>query len=364
MARISIVVPVYQNASSLPDLLARLRHLADRHPSDSFEFVCVDDGSRDDSYAVLRKLTAAEPRLRVARLSRNFGSSAAILAGLSLADGDAVAALAADLQDPPELLDEMLARWRSGRRVVLAARAGRDDPYLTTLFARVFYALFRRWALPTMPHGGFDFFLIDRRVSELIRAMPEKNSYLMGLILWVGFSPDVVHYRRLRREARYGRSMWTLAKKLTYFADCFTSFSYVPVRLASLLGFGLGLLGLVYAVAIVALRIAYGTTVEGWSSLMVVVLWVSGTQLVMTGVLGEYIWRGLEEIRGRPRFVIDELVEADALRVSVRSPADANLCARLSGARPSRGRSPSEEMVPAASAETSACLATAGDHAA
>jgi glycosyltransferase involved in cell wall biosynthesis len=309
MAFVSIVVPVYHNAASLPELLSRFQHLAGRNRGDRFEFVFVDDGSRDHSFAVLQSLQQTDERVRVIKLSRNFGSNAALLAGLDQARGEVVAAIAADLQDPPELIDEMLAHWRQGHKVVLAARRSRGDPLLTRLLASTFYLLFRRFAIPSMPRQGFDFFLIDRQVCDLIKGIQESNAYLMGMILWVGFEPAILYYHRREREQRFGQSMWSLTKKLKYFIDAFVAFSYVPVRAASLLGISLSILGLLYALALLILRLFSGIPVVGWVSLMAVLLVVSGVQLLMTGILGEYLWRNLDETRRRPRFVIDRVIE-------------------------------------------------------
>ncbi len=309
MALVSIVVPVYHNAASLPELLSRFQGLAGRSRGDRFEFVFVDDGSRDHSFTVLQSLQQTDERVRVIKLSRNFGSNAALLAGLDQARGDVVAAIAADLQDPPELIDEMLAQWRQGHKVVLAARRSRGDPLLTRLLASTFYLLFRRFAIPSMPRQGFDFFLIDRQVCDLIKGIQESNAYLMGMILWVGFEPAILYYHRREREQRFGKSMWSLTKKLKYFIDAFVAFSYVPVRAASLLGIGLSILGLLYALALLILRLFSGIPVVGWVSLMAVLLVVSGVQLLMTGILGEYLWRNLDETRRRPRFVIDRVIE-------------------------------------------------------
>ncbi|MEX2138506.1 MAG: glycosyltransferase family 2 protein [Pirellulales bacterium] len=306
---VSIVVPVFHNASSLPDLLAAFQNLAAKNAANAFEFVFVDDGSRDDSYAVLARLAGEDTRVRVVKLSRNFGSNAALLAGLGHARGDVVACIAADLQDPPELIHKMLALWRQGQKVVLAAREGRDDSPLTNLLADTFYALFRRFAVKSMPKQGFDFFLIDRQVCDLINGIQESNAYLMGLILWLGFDPAVVYYRRRAREQRYGTSMWTLGKKLKYFIDSFVAFSYVPVRACSLLGVGLSLIGVLYAISIIAMRWFFDIETDGWASLMVVILVVSGVQLLMTGVLGEYMWRNLDETRRRPRFIVEHVIE-------------------------------------------------------
>ena len=310
MAFISIVVPVYHNATSLPELFGRFQELARRHPGDRFEFVFVDDGSRDTSFAVLQALHRSDDRVRVIKLARNFGSNAALLAGLDQARGEVVAAIAADLQDPPELIDDLLVPWRQGRKVVLAARQSRGDPLLTRLLASTFYALFRRFALPSMPRQGFDFFLIDRQVCNLVKGIQESNAYLMGIILWLGFEPAVLYYHRRQREHRFGKSMWSLTKKIKYFIDAFVAFSYVPVRAASLLGIGLSVLGLGYAFALLILRLFVGIPVVGWVSLMAVLLVVSGAQLLMTGILGEYLWRNLDETRRRPRFVVDRVLES------------------------------------------------------
>lgn len=309
MTLISIVTPVYGNEASLADLLAKFQALAIQNPDEDFEFVFVNDSSPDDSQSVLERLAAQEARMRVFKLSRNFGSNAAILAGLSQARGQAVAAIAADLQDPPELIHEMLGLWRGGRKVVLAAREGRDDGWLLNTLSDIFYALFRRFAIAAMPERGFDFFLIDRQVCDLIVSIQENNIYLMGLILWLGFDPAVIPYQRKQREARYGVSMWTFARRIKYFIDAFVAFSYFPVRAASVMGLLLAFLGLLYAIVVVVARLLYAIPVSGWASMMVVLLAVSGTQLVMTGVIGEYVWRNLDETRRRPRFIIERRIE-------------------------------------------------------
>jgi polyisoprenyl-phosphate glycosyltransferase len=311
MSLISIIVPVFNNASSLPDLLERFQDLAAKNANDQFEFIFVDDGSMDNSFSILESLFQKESRIQVVKLSRNFGSNAALLAGLGQTRGDAVAAIAADLQDPPELINDMLVDWRQGHKVVLAARQSREDDFLTTLLADTFYSLFRRFAINTMPRHGFDFFLIDRQVCDLINNIQENNAYLMGLILWLGFSPKVVYYHRQAREKRYGPSMWTTAKKIKYFLDSFVAFSYFPVRAASVIGIGFSLVGLIYAVIVITIRLATSVQPEGWASLMIVVLIVSGAQMLMIGILGEYLWRNLDETRRRPRFIIETVLEVN-----------------------------------------------------
>jgi polyisoprenyl-phosphate glycosyltransferase len=176
--------------------------------------------------------------------------------------------------------------------------------------ADTFYKLFRRFAIKTMPPRGFDFFLIDRQVCDLIGQIQENNAYLMGLILWLGFNPAVIYYHRREREKRYGRSMWTFAKKFKYFVDSFVAFSYFPVRAASMLGVLLSVVGLGYALFVIIARLFFGVHAEGWASIMVVLLIVSGAQMLMIGVLGEYMWRNLDETRRRPRFVVERTVES------------------------------------------------------
>lgn len=309
MSLLSIVVPVYHNAASLPDLLIELQHVADKNPDDDFEFIFVDDGSGDNSFEILNSLAQSDSRMRVVKLSRNFGSNPAIMAGLSQAKGDAVAAIAADLQDPPALIHDMIQLWHEGKKVIIAARQDREDPFPTSLLADTFYKLFRRYAIDTMPERGFDFFLIDQQVCGLINDIQENNAYLMGLILWLGFDPHVLPYSRQAREEKYGQSMWTLTKKLKYFVDSFVAFSYFPIRMASGLGLLFSVLGLLYAIWVIFARLFLGIEAEGWASLMVVVLIAAGVQMLILGIIGEYMWRNLDETRRRPRFIIEKIIE-------------------------------------------------------
>lgn len=313
--RITIVVPVYHNAGSLRDLMARFRDVAARH-DEEFEFVFVDDGSRDESFRVLEELAGQDARVRAIRLARNFGANAASAAGISQATGDAVVAISADLQDPPELIDQMLAKWREGYRIVLAARSGREDPWPSSMFSNLFWKLFRRFAVPTMPPHGCDFCLVDRQVLDALASTHEPNAGL-GMLLWTGFEPAVIYYHRRQREERYGRSMWSWSKKVGHFIDSFVSFSNVPVRAASLLGIVMAALGLLYAVLVVLSQLfgGYDFNQRGWASLIVVILVVAGAQLIMMGILGEYLLRVLEVARNRPPFVIDRVVGRDAARL-------------------------------------------------
>lgn len=299
---LSIVVPVFGNAATLPELLERLWRACAGLPAPGAEIVFVDDGSRDDSFAVLSAMAAADTRIVALQLSRNFGSNAAVQAGVSHARGQAVCVIAADLQDPPELIPELVARWRAGAQVVMAARRTRDDAFLVRLPSAVFNRLFRRFVFPDFPEGGFDFVLLDRQVVDGLRRMPESHSYFFGQVFWLGFRRAVVLYDRAKRPA--GRSGWTFAGRVKYFIDAFTAFSYLPVRAASFAGLVLAGLGFAYAAVVLWQRLAGNIPERGFSALMVVLLVVSGTQLLVTGIMGEYLWRALEEIRARPRFVV------------------------------------------------------------
>lgn len=310
MTLISIVMTVYYNAPTLPELFRRLRAVADELAPLDFEFICVDDRSGDESFQIIEAEGRCDPRIRGIRLSRNFGANPALVAGLSYACGEYVVSMSSDLQDPPEMIPRMVEAWRRGNEVVLAAREGREDPLATRLFGTAFNRLFRTLVFPDYPKDGFDFMGMDRRVAKRIANMREKNSHTPGQVFWLGFRREIIYYRRQARAA--GRSRWTFAKKVKFFVDAFAAFSYLPLRLAGLAGILLAALGFIYAVSVVVSRLT-GLITEppGFAGLMVAVLVIGGTQLVVTAMIGEYIWRVLEESRARPLFVIDSTVNAE-----------------------------------------------------
>ncbi|HLB45533.1 MAG TPA: glycosyltransferase, partial [Anaerolineales bacterium] len=248
-------------------------------------------------------------RVSAVRFSRNFGSHAAIACGLHRAHGACAAVLAADLQDPPEVVLRLLEEWRAGAHVVWAVRAGRRGERASTLlFARLYYALMRNMVgIREMPAEGADFFLLDRRVVDALGAFPESNASLLALITWMGYRQASVEY--VKQARLYGRSKWNLEKKLKLAIDSITSFSYLPIRLMSYVGFLAAVLGFAYA-AVVIVNVIAGRPIEGWSSLMVVVLMMSGVQMLMLGVLGEYLWRALDESRRRPPYLVEEFLSA------------------------------------------------------
>jgi dolichol-phosphate mannosyltransferase len=269
-----------------------------------WEWVVVDDHSQDGTFAVVEELSRGDPRVRGVRFARNFGAHTALAAGLHLARGDAVAALAADLQDPPETLPLLVERWRAGAQVVWAARGGREGESLATVgLARLYYWVMRHVVgIKDIPATGADFFLLDRKVVEAFRNFGEANTSILALITWMGFRQEVVEYTKHARHS--GSSGWSFAKKLKLVVDSVTSFSYLPIRLMSYAGFVVAMFGFLYA-AYVVIHAMRGSPVEGWSSLMVVVLVLGGFQMLMMGVLGEYLWRALDESRRRPRYIIE-----------------------------------------------------------
>jgi dolichol-phosphate mannosyltransferase len=305
---LSVVTPGYNEAANLPLLYERLRRVLDGLDLD-WEWVVVDDHSADGTFAVIADLARRDRRVRGLRLARNFGSHAGLSCGLHHVRGQAAVVMAADLQDPPETLPELVEHWRGGAQVVWAARARREGETLgTRLFSRLYYGLMRHVAgMKNMPATGADFFLIDRRVIEAFRQFPENNVSILALITWMGFRQATVSYTKQARV--HGRSGWTLRKKLKLLVDSVTSFSSLPIRLMSYAGAAIALVGFVYCLVVLMNGLA-GRTPTGWAPLMAVVLVLGGVQMLMLGMLGEYVWRALDESRRRPRYLIEDMTPA------------------------------------------------------
>jgi dolichol-phosphate mannosyltransferase len=300
---VSVVVPVYFNAESLPRLAARLRAVSEAADHD-LEVVFVDDGSRDDSWDRIAEIARDWPAARGVRLTRNFGSQMAIVAGLAEARGAAAAVLSADLQEPPELLPDMVAAWRRGATAVLAVRRSRPEGWTARAASGLYYRILQRLAFAEMPAGGFDCFLIGRPAIDFLVESGEANTSLPGLLLWAGFPAALVPYDRVAREE--GKSRWTFRKKLKYFVDSVVAFSYAPLRWMSLAGAVLALVAFAYTAFLVSYKLLHGQPIQGWTSLMVALTFFSGVQLLSLGVLGEYLWRTLDAARARERFLVRE----------------------------------------------------------
>jgi len=300
---ISIVTPAFNEVENLPKLHDRLKQVLKIIDVD-WQWIVVDDHSEDETFSVLQSLAQKDARLHGIRFSRNFGSLTAITCGLYQARGDCAIVLAADLQDPPEILPDLLSEWHRGAQVVWAARAHREGEKASTIvFSRLFHFIVRRVVgIKEMPATGADFFLMDRLVIDAFRQFSESNINILNLIAWMGFRQATITYNR--RVRVYGRSAWSFGQKFKLVLDSIMAFSYLPLRLMSYAGLVIALLGFVYAIVILVTALK-GNAIEGWSSLMVVILLFSGTQMLMMGVLGEYLWRTLSEARKRPRFTIE-----------------------------------------------------------
>jgi polyisoprenyl-phosphate glycosyltransferase len=302
---ISVVVPVYNEEENIRPFHDELTRAVDGLPA-GFEIIFVDDGSSDHTFETIQELQGQDPRVRALRLSRNFGSHPALTAGLKHARGEAAVMISVDLQDPPELIGKFLERWREGYHVVWGVRRSRDDPWGKKLLAKAFYKLVRRIVLKDYPPEGMDCGLLDRKVIDAFGAFSEVSRIVPTLIVWAGFRQAQVDYHRRQRHS--GKSKWPVGKRLKAAIDIIVSFSYLPIRLMSYLGLAIGISSFVYGLALIVRRVIWGLGGPGWASLMVAIGVLGGMQLVMLGILGEYIWRTSEQVRARPLYIVMEQI--------------------------------------------------------
>lgn len=302
---VSLVVPCFNEEEVIAENHRRLSALADSLPGYRFEFLFVDDGSRDNTLSLLRQVVAVDARVRVVAFSRNFGHQLAVTAGIEEACGDAIVLLDADLQDPPEVIAEMLAKWREGWQVVYGVRAGRDgESHFKMWTAHLFYRVLNYLSDTPIPLDTGDFRLMDRKVVEVLRGMPERDRFVRGMVSWVGFRQLPLPYRRAARFA--GTTKYPLRKMLLFASNGIISFSMRPLKLAmdvGLLCAGLACAGIIWAFVV---RLATHNWVPGWTAIIIAVLFLGGIQLVCTGILGEYIGRTYMQSKGRPLYVVSE----------------------------------------------------------
>lgn len=307
---VSIVVPCYNEEAVLGELHGRLASVLEQIGGLDGEIVYVDDGSSDETRELLRQRQAEDSRVRVVSLSRNFGHQIAVTAGLEHASGDAVVIIDADLQDPPEVIPEMIARWRDGYHVVYGLRTDRPGETAFKLWtAKLFYRFINRLSKVKIPVDVGDFRLLDRRVVDVLLSMPERDRFLRGMVSWIGFRQAAVMYSRAERRA--GESKYPLLKMFQFAADGVLSFSLTPLRLALWVGFlsiGLSFAGILYALII---RLYTNDWVRGWTSIFTAVLFIGGAQLVTLGIIGEYIGRIYAEVKRRPLYVVEERLGFD-----------------------------------------------------
>ncbi|OGX83183.1 hypothetical protein BEN47_17755 [Hymenobacter lapidarius] len=309
MPKLSVIIPCYFNESNIPVTVPGLIANEANFPTGlEFEYVFVDDGSGDGTVAALRRAQAYYPdRIKVVELVANVGSYNAIVAGMAYATGDCLAIITADMQDPPELMVQMYDYWCKGFKLVIGNRQDREETGLGQVFAKTFHWLMKHLALKNIPDGGFDFVFFDRQVCDDVVRMQERNSNLFYLMVWLGY--DYVNIPYVRRKREIGKSRWTLQKKIKLLIDSLLSFSFFPIRAISVLGLGLGVVALLYGLYIIGLKFFGGDEPEGWTTLMVVVLFVAAFQMIALGVIGEYVWRGLDAARKRPMYVVKQVNE-------------------------------------------------------
>lgn len=303
--KFSIVVPVYYNELNLPHTIPRLKELQQLLPEFELEFIFVDDGSKDSSLSILLEERQKDLRIKVVKLSRNFGSMSAIQAGLLQATGDCVGIIAADLQDPPELFAEMIGKWKSGKKVVLATRSDRDESMSQKAFSNSYYFLLEKLALKGYPKGGFDFVLIDKQVVNELTHIEEKNTNIMSLIYWLGHDQELIPY--VRQQRKLGKSRWTMSKKIKLFVDSFVSFSYSPIRFMSIIGFITAMLSFLYGIFVVLGTLFGFIELQGWTTIIALITFLLGIIMIMLGIIGEYMWRILDESRKRPPYIVDKV---------------------------------------------------------
>lgn len=301
MNKLSIIIPVFYNEANLRPLYQDIKEKIIDIIDFDYEIVMVDDGSEDGSWNVIQELARTDRNIQPIRLSRNFGSHAAMLCGLSHSTGDCAVVKAADLQEPTELILEMYAQWKKGNNVVLAVREGREDK---SFFSELYYWLTRKVALPKMPAHGFDVFLIDRKVIRVLESLDEKNSAITGQILWSGFKTAEIYYIRKQREI--GTSKWTLKKKIRLVADTLFSFSTLPITFITWIGVLSCVGSALWALILLITKLSVGITVEGYTSLLIVQLFSFGVIMMTLGLLGNYLWRAFDASRDRPVYIVEE----------------------------------------------------------
>jgi polyisoprenyl-phosphate glycosyltransferase len=301
---ISVIIPFYNESSSIKPLFSRLTPLL-KQLQISYEIICINDGSTDKTLETLVEFNQQDPAIKIVSLSRNFGKEIALTAGLDYASGAGVIPLDADLQDPPELIVQLIAKWREGYDVVYATRRSRQgETWLKKISAKGFYRTIGKMSNVPIPPNTGDFRLLDRRVVEAIKKLPERTRFMKGLFSWVGYKQTAVFFDREPRCA--GKTTWSYWKLWNFALDGIISFSFLPLKVWSYVGISISLISLVYALLLVIRTLIFGVDVPGYASLMVAILFLGGIQLITLGVLGEYLGRVYEEVKGRPLYLVRE----------------------------------------------------------
>jgi polyisoprenyl-phosphate glycosyltransferase len=305
---LSVVIPVYEEEANLPMLYERLTPvMAETEPN--YEIIFVDDGSHDHSVEVMRDLAARDPHISVVELSRNFGHQIAISAGLDYAQGDGVIIMDADLQDPPEVLPQFIAKWRDGHEVVYAIRAQRKEGWFKRGLYALFYRMLQRIANIDIPLDAGDFCIMDRRVVDILNGMPERNRFVRGIRSWVGLDQIGLEYER---QSRYAGRVKYSYRRLVYLAlDGLISFSFVPLRMITIVGFVISAISILMAISYTIQKVTVGLDPPGFATTIVAIFFLAGIQLITLGVIGEYVGRIFEEVKQRPLYIVRRVTGAE-----------------------------------------------------
>ncbi|HHY95813.1 MAG TPA: glycosyltransferase family 2 protein [Firmicutes bacterium] len=300
----TVIVPVFNEEKNIRPMYERLVRVI---PGGDFEIIFVDDGSRDRTCAEIEKLAARDERVKGVSFSRNFGHQIALTAGYDLAAGRAVICLDGDLQQPPELIPQMIAKWQEGYDIVLTVREDtRETPFFKRVTSRLYYWLINTVSRMTIPPGAADFRLMDRKVVEAFNSFRERNRFIRGIISWMGYRYTCLPYRTAERK--FGRSRYSLGKMLRLAVDGIFSFSSYPLKVASLFGYVISAFAFIYIVYALFARFRFHSTISGWTSLIITVLFLGGIQLICMGIIGEYIGRIYDETKNRPLYIIDKKI--------------------------------------------------------
>ena len=305
---ISIIIPIYFNEGSINKTYQSLiSEVFSKFPNLTFEIIFVDDGSKDGSFEEIQEIQAQNKSIKVIQFSRNFGQVAALYAGYEVANGEGILNIAADLQEPVNLIIEMISSFiHEEAPIIVGQRIDREESYYRKMTSKFFYVMMRKLSFSNMPDGGFDVALISKEVKDKIMELNESNPFWQGQILWTGFPVKFIPYARQKRDT--GKSRWTFSKKIKYLLDGVLNYSYAPLRFFSLIGIISFLLGILYSMIIIIQYIFWGTPFVGWAPLMIIILLFSGMQLLVLGLIGEYLWRTLEQTKNRPKFIIKKKI--------------------------------------------------------
>lgn len=304
---ITVVVPVYNEEDNLHNFYERMKGAVEGQPF-NLELIFVNDGSRDRSWSILQELAGKDDRIVAINLSRNFGSYAAINCGWAHAKGAAVMCISADLQDPPEIIRDFFPHWKAGNHIVWGTREGRQDPFMKSLLARLFYWVLRKAALPDFPKDGMDMGLFDRSVVERYLDLKEKHGIPFVTIYTMGFKQVRVPYLRRARVA--GESNWPLGKRIKFAMDVLADHSYMPIRAMTLGGIFVAFASMAYGVLLVILKLFFGIGSDGWTSLATLIVFIGGIQMLFLGIIAEYLWRTCNDVKRRPPYYVMDVVSS------------------------------------------------------